>query len=384
MKRIKRFGITLVCSALLFSTVYAYGADKIFPIGALFPMTGPQAFYGRVMSRGAQMAVQHLNSSGGVEGYKLRLVITDFKNIDTSAGVVGMQKMIRMDKIPFVLVSFSAVILAAQPVCEASHVLMLNPGAYSPKLMDKPYLYSTKLLQPQMIPPMLNYFYAMGIRKLGLIYVSNPAGEPPAKEIVEPVWTKMGGTIAASMPHPPGLTDYSDYLSKIKAGNPDAIYDISTGQDQAYLIKGAREQGMNIPITVPDWSPDYYKIAGKSSENVYIPGDHFDSSNPDPDVRRFVKEYESAWKESPEIFAANYYEAVFYVLPELIRRVVKNQGNPLDGAELEKAIWTDPVFKTLYGATMTLKKNGTVNKPMAVFKIVNGEKTVEKQVVAED
>jgi len=384
MKLFKRFEMRAVWSLLFFIAAPVYGADKTFPVGALFPMTGPQAFYGRAMSRGAQMAVHHLNSSGGVEGYKLKLIITDFKNIDTSAGVTGTQKMIRMDKIPFVLVSFSAVILAAQPVCEAAHVLMLNPGAYSPKLMDKPYLYSTKLLQPQMIPPMLNYFYEMGVRKLGIIYVSNPAGEPPVKEIVEPTWVKMGGTVAASEPHPPGLTDYSAYLAKIKAGNPDAIYDISTGQDQAYLIKGARETGMNIPITVPDWSPDYYKISGKTSENVYIPGDHFDSSNPDPDVRRFVKEYEAAWKEPPEIFAANYYEAVYYVLPELIRRVVKNQGNPLDGAELEKAIWTDPVFKTLYGGTMKLKKNGTVNKPMAIFKIVNGEKIVEKQVIAEE
>ncbi|GEM_PF-4317560 len=120
----------VVWAAIFFSAALSYGADKTFPVGALFPMSGPQAFYGRVMSRGAQMAVHHLNSSGGVEGYKLKLIITDFKNIDTSAGVSGTQKMIRMDKIPFVLVSFSAVILGARPVCEAAHVLMLNPGAY--------------------------------------------------------------------------------------------------------------------------------------------------------------------------------------------------------------------------------------------------------------
>jgi len=379
----KKISIILMCITVLIS-IFSNQADaKTFPIGALFPMTGPQAYYGRVMSRGALLAIEHLNTVGGSEGYSFKLVITDFKNVDLDAALAGVQKMGVIDKIPVMLTSFSAITLGVQQSCADKHILMINGGAYSPKLADKPYLYSTKLSQTRMVPPMLRYFWEMGIRRLGVIYVANPAGEIPAEQLIQPLWTKMGGTILSLQSHPPGLTNYNKYLSPIKEGNPDAVYDISTGQDQAYVIKNAREMGINVPMTVPDWNDDFYSVAGKTSENVYIPGDYFDLNSSDKDVQRFVKDYETKWKESPDIFAANYYEAVYYIIPELIKRVVKNNGNPMNGEELEKAVWSNPSFKTVYGETLTFNRDGSSNKPMAIFKVIDGKKVVQKQVMSE-
>jgi ABC-type branched-subunit amino acid transport system substrate-binding protein len=382
MKRIKIF--SLCFTVLLSLCALSYGADaKTFNIGALFPMTGPQAYYGRVMSRGAQMGCNHINADGGVEGYKLKLIISDFKNVDVMLALSAMQKMILIDKAGCVLTSFSAINLGVQPVCAEKHVLMINGGAYSPKLAEKPYLYSTKVSQNQMAPPMLRHFWDMGIRRIGIIHIADPAGEVPVETLVKPLWTQMGGTIVATEAHQPGLTDYSSYLSRIKEGKPDALYDISTGQDQAFIVKGAREIGLNIPMTVPDWNDDFQAIAGKTSENVYVPGDHFNLESSDASARRFIDGYKAKWKESPDIFAANYYDAVYNMLPELIKRVVRKGANPADGAELEKAIWENPAFKTVYGGEIKINRDGSSNKPIAVFKIVEGKKTVIKQVVSE-
>ncbi len=356
---------------------------KSFPIGTLFPMTGPQAYYGRVMSRGARVGINHVNAAGGVEGYTFKLVITDFKNVDVGLALSGVQKMSIIDRIPCVLTSFSAITLGVQPSCAGGKILMINGGAYSPKLASKPYLYSIKLSQNQMVPPMLKYFWEMGIRRLGVIHIADPAGEVPVEKLVKPIWTKMGGTIVAVESHQPGLTDYTPYLSRIKAGNPDAIYGISTGQDQAFIIKGVREMGMTIPMTIPDWNDDWNAIAGKATENVYVPGDHFNRELANPQTQRFVKDYEGKWKESPDIFAANYYDAVHNILPELIKNVAKKGGNPLSGEELEKAIWDVPAFDTVYGGKLTFNRDGSSNKPMMIFKLINGKKMPEKQVAME-
>ena len=181
-------------------------------------------------------------------------------------------------------------------------------------------------------------------------------------------------------PHQPGLTDYSAYLARIKAGNPDAIYDISTGQDQAYIVKGAREMGMKIPIVVPDWNPtDFNPIAGETSENAYVASDFFDRESTDARTVKFVTAYEKKWNEKADFYSANYYDAVYHILPELMKRVVKKGGNPMDGDQLEKAIWTNPTFETVYGGNMKLNQDGTVNKPLVIFKIVGGQlKIVEK------
>lgn len=359
-------------------------AEKTFPIGAYWPMTGPQAYYGRVMSRGALTAIDQINAAGGVEGYTFKLVITDFKNVDVNLAVTGVRKMISIDKIPFVLASFSATTLGVQPICAKAKVVMINGGAYSPKLVNKPYLHTIRMAQHQMVPAGLKFLWDMGVRRLGVLFISDPAGEVPVREFVKPMWKKMGGEIVAVEPHQPGLTDYSAYLARIKAGKPDAIYSISTGQDQAYIVKGAREMGMAIPMIVQDWNTkDFNPIAGESSKNVYVVSDFFDKESSDPITATFVNAYQKKWKETADFFAANYYDAVFHIAPALIKRVVNKGGNPLDGAKLEEAISQDPNFKTVYGGTMKLNKDGSVVKPLVVFKVEGGELKVHKKIAGE-
>ncbi len=375
-------GIRMLTAGLLFLFAVicrpAHGAEvpKIFTVGALFPMTGPQAYYGRMMSRGAMTAIDRINSDGGVAGYKLKLEIADFRNLDTDLALNGLGRMIKNKRIPFLLTSFSGVTLAVQPICASKRILTINGGAYSPSLAGRPYLYNIKLIQTQMIPPMLEFLRRMNVRRIGIIHFAGPGGEVPAREVVEPLWVEMGGEVVSVEEHRPGGTNFIPQLSRIKSGNADAVFDISTGTDQGYIIKNARELGMDIPIVVQDWGTDFHDIAGSASENVYVYGDRFDARNPEPSVRRFVREYEEKWEETPDVFAANYYEAVYYILAELIRRVAANGKDPMDGEELEKAIRIDPSFGTLYGDRLVLNTDGTCNKPMAIYKIVNGNKTV--------
>ncbi len=381
----KNFRMLFACfTVFVLSSAPSYGAEmKMFPIGALFPMTGPQAYYGRVMSRGARTAIDHINADGGVQGYKLKLSITDFQNIDASLAITGLQKMTIMKNIPFLLTSFSAITLAVQPICASANILMINGGAYSPKIMNKAYLHTIRLSQDQMIPPMLRYFWGMNVRRLGLIYTADAGAEVPVQKYIKPLWTQMGGTIVAEESHPPGLTDYNEHLTRIKAGKPDAIYGLSTGQDQAFIVRQTREMGMDIPMSIADWNADYQAIAGKTSENIYIPLDYFDRERSDPLTERFVKDYETKWKEPAGMYSANYYDAVYNILAELIKRVVNNGGNPLRGEELEKAIWTDPSFKTVYGGKIKLNQDGSSDKPMVIFKLTDGKKVVDKHIVLE-
>jgi len=376
------FFITVLILSCMFT---AEGfTEKTFPIGAYWPMTGPQAYYGRVMSRGALTAIDKINEAGGVEGYKFKLFITDFKNVDVNLTVTGVRKMISIDKIPVVLASFSAPTLGVQPICARAKVVMINGGAYSPKLVNKPYLHTIRMAQHQMVPAGLKFLWGMGVRRLGVLFISDPAGEVPVRDFIKPMWKKMGGEIVAVEPHQPGLTDYSAYLARIKAGKPDAIYDISTGQDQAYIVKGAREMGMSIPMIVQDWNPkDFNPITGDTSKNVYVVSDFFDKESSDPITAKFVKAYQAKWKEKADFFAANYYDAVYHIVPALIKRVVSKGGNPLDGAKLEEAIWQDPNFKTVYGGTMKLNKDGSVVKPLVVFKVEGGELKVHKKISGE-
>ena len=176
------------------------------------------------------------------------------------------------------------------------------------------------------------------------------------------------------------MTDFSASLTRIRAGKPDAIYSISTGNDIGYIVKGAREIGMTCPISVIEWSNDFHAITGDKSKNVFMCVEYFDITDPNPITQAFVKNYEARFKEQPEFFAANFYDATKHIIPELVSRVVKKGGNPLNGEQLEAAIWDNPKFKSVYGKDMVLKRDGTVDKPMVIFEVVNGKLSKVKQV----
>ena len=131
--------------------------------------------------------------------------------------------------------------------------------------------------------------------------------------------------------------------------------------------------GLSCPIAIPDWGADFQTITGKTSENVFVFSDNFDRNSGNPLTQRFVKDFEAKWQEPADFFSANYYDAVYNLTAELIRRVVKKGGNPLNGAELEEAIWSKPSFNTVYGGELILKKDGTVDKPMVIFKVTDGK-----------
>jgi branched-chain amino acid transport system substrate-binding protein len=366
-----------ICIALMISVgLSMFGAMNVsaknFPLGAFWPMTGPQAYYGRVMSQGAKIAIQQLEEAGGTSGYNIELEITDYKNVDTNLCVTGVRKMIDVDKIPAILASFSATTLAVQPICAKENVVMINGGAYSPMLVSKPYLYTIRMAQQQMLPPMLKFLWDKGIKKIAVIHLSDPAGEVPTNKVIKPLWESWGGEVVAIEPHQPGLTDFTTYVARMRSKKPEAIVDISTGLDQAYIVKAVREMGMEIPISVPEWSDDFQVIAGETSRNVFVSVEEFNPESTDPMVQKFVKDYTDKFKETPDFYAANYYDAV-NIVAELIKRVVDAGGDPMDGAALEKAIWDNPKFKTIFGGELILNKDGTVKKQLALYEVSGGK-----------
>lgn len=378
MKPLRIFLVCLILVSVGFLFPYEGKAQKLLTIGALLPMTGPQAYYGNKMYNGSIMAVEKINAAGGVAGYKLKLEVVDYKNVDVNLAITGTRKMIAIDKIPALLTSFTTVILGAHPVGVKANVVMFNGGADSPKLMNLPYLHTTRLLQSQLIPPMVNLFWKMGIRRLATIYTSGPGAELPIQQVLMPEWIKMGGTIVATEPHEYGAIDYSAHLARIKAAKPDAIYDLSTGQDTAYIIKGAREIGLTCPVHVRDWDASYQAIAGKTSENVYVCMEYFDRQSENPSTREFVKAYEARHKEPPDFFSANYYDAVC-IIAEMINRVVAKGGDPLDGAQLESSLSENPKFDSVFGGKLELLKDGTARKAVAIFRIIDGKLTLAEK-----
>ena len=96
-------------------------------IGTHQDLSGPIKVWGVPVSNGMKMAVEEINSAGGINGRKLKLILED-NGYDPKKAVLASQKMIERDKV-FAMVGpmGSPTVLAAQDILFDAGVLQLFP-----------------------------------------------------------------------------------------------------------------------------------------------------------------------------------------------------------------------------------------------------------------
>ncbi len=96
-------------------------------IGTHQDLSGPIKGWGVPVSNGMKMAVEEINTAGGIQGRKIKLIVED-SGYDPKKAVLASQKLIERDKI-FAMVGpmGSPTVLASQDVLFDAGVLQLFP-----------------------------------------------------------------------------------------------------------------------------------------------------------------------------------------------------------------------------------------------------------------
>ena len=96
-----RIAAAIVGSLMCFGAAGSATAQDTIKIGANLPMSGPNAELGEIFSRAASIAVKHINADKMLSK-KLELAIED-SQATPQGGVVAMNKLVSVDKVPYVL-----------------------------------------------------------------------------------------------------------------------------------------------------------------------------------------------------------------------------------------------------------------------------------------
>src|SRR6185437_13450857 len=92
----KRFVGLLFALVLLAAQTAAAQAPQPYKIGVTWPLTGPLASSGLQYLPGAEVAIQHINRKGGINGHPLQLIIEDTQ-ATPQGGVAAMRKLVQVD-----------------------------------------------------------------------------------------------------------------------------------------------------------------------------------------------------------------------------------------------------------------------------------------------
>ncbi|NYT61656.1 ABC transporter substrate-binding protein [Alcaligenaceae bacterium] len=363
MTFIKRALSAGLLAAAALSSWSAQAADVT--IGALFSLSGPNAAYGDIFSTGVNLATEHINADKLING-KLTVQYEDSQGLPQQ-GVIGMNKLVNVYKVPYMLSAFTGVSKAISTTAGRTKTVAVNGGGVGPDLADLgPYFWNIIPLANFEVKAALPYLIKQhNLKRFVLVYVDDPLGEGIRKELADSL-PGLGGELVESFSVPATAQSFSGIAARVRAANPDVIYVASYGSQQAQIVKQFRDNGIQqqfvsySAFSVPEIN------ALPEAKGSWYTTQNIDWNSSDSVTKRFVDDYKAKYNKMPTAYIANYYNAVR--LLGLLAHELEKQGKPITGENLLAQRIASKTFD-LVGGKVTFTDNGTVVSPMQINEI---------------
>jgi len=241
-------GVAQVASPFV---IRARAADAI-RIGMVDPLTGVYAAVAQNEVIGAKFAVEQINAKGGVMGRPLELLVEDSAN-DVGTGVQKTRKLIERDNVQFIIGDVnSGVAQAMAQVTNEKKVLHVVSGGHTDGITGKDCKWNvyrvcnTTRAEANSVSELLFKNYGKKWHFITPDYAFGHTLQQAAAANLQ----KLGGTITGNELTPLGTADFSAYLIKARAANPDVLLVLPQGSDMVNCLKQIAQFGIDKQIHV--------------------------------------------------------------------------------------------------------------------------------------
>ena len=265
-------------------------------IGAILSLSGStSSFYGEYNKNALDLYVEELNKQGGVSGKKVRIEYQDSKG-DKVAAIQAFNLM-HAQGIRYFIADISPVVVGIAPIANEKKSILIGTSASNPTITNMgEYIFRTKLS-------------AETEGKIAAQYL----GAQLKPKSFGPIIKASGVKVLAEEEYDKDSTYMRTQLAKIKQQNPEILIMAGFPKEVGRIIKQAKEIGINAKLFAHSGSigPDIELIAGSSSAGMlYFTELHEDGTR----FKEFKEKYIAKYGVSPELFAANTYDAIILLV----------------------------------------------------------------------
>jgi branched-chain amino acid transport system substrate-binding protein len=269
-KTMKHFRAGLIVAfAVTFGTA-APGHAEIL-VGLPAPYTGPNAWLGEGIERGAEMAIADLNATGGILGQPARLVKVD-DYCQGEQAIAAANKLVAEGVDVVVGHQCSGAAIPASQVYAGASILMITPNATNPLVTEQGFKSVFRFCGRDDIQGSMAGAYLAdrwGGKNIAILHDGQAYGQGLAEEVKKALNARRVSE-AIFERITPGLVDYFDVMEKIRAANIDVVYYGGYSAEAGVLIRGLRDRGDDLQLVSGDGinSEDFGLIAGKASDGT--------------------------------------------------------------------------------------------------------------------
>ncbi len=359
----------------LFSFFFLAGCEHVaqtqpIRIGGIASLTGGVAAYGTVMQNVANLRVQEINATGGVNGRPIEIIWEDGKCSPSDASRAA-QKLINVDKVSLILGgSCSSETLAAAPITEKNKVILISPITASPELSEAgDFVFRVYPLSFSQGGNMVEYAKKQNFQHVGILAEENDFG----LSVVDIFEKNFSEKISKEL-FLPSESDFRTRLTKLKNSDIQALVLILQAPGKFEIIARQMEElQLEMPLIVSSvviGNPENQTIFREFLANHHTVGTSF-SAPENSELQTFLKKYETTYGTLPhhEEMAATTLETV-NILAEIIERV----GDEIKTEDIRDALY-DVKNRNGIFPNLSFDANGDVNLEYSLFKF-DGEKFI--------
>lgn len=363
----KLLGALALCQAIVVAPALA----QDIKLGAAFPMSGSNAEAGELFATGINLAVEHVNADKRLKG-SFGVVYEDSQALPTQ-GVIAANKLINVEKVPYMLSAYTGVSKAVAPLGARNQVIIVNGGGVGPDLAELgPYFWNVIPLANLEVASMVPFLVKdKGLKRIALVYIDDPLGEA-ARKVLDKELKQAGGELVGAFSIPAAAQQFSGVAARVRDTRPDAVYIASYGNQQVQLVKQLRDNGVSQPVASYSVFSMPSMLSLPEAKGSFFTSQEVNRQSPDPRTQRMVKDYTAKYGKEPNTYAINYYNATM-LFADLVEALQK-QGKPVTGANLLEQRKGTPSFDFV-GSTVSFMDDGTVRAPVQVNEIVGDGST---------
>ncbi|HLW55158.1 MAG TPA: ABC transporter substrate-binding protein [Candidatus Angelobacter sp.] len=308
--------ITALIALWLSLAASAIGQNTV-KIGVITSLTGSLAAFGEAHKNGYAIALEEINSKGGVLGKKVELDFYDDQSKPDQA-VQGVSKLLDQDHVALLLGAYSSENTKAIINPVISHQIpLVIPTATADNVMDSksPWVFRICSGARDYATATIAFLKSNGAPKtMAIVYEKTNFGQSNMEAMKETAQA-AGIKLVAVEQYEAKAPDYKAVLRRVKAGNPEVIYFCSYLLDATTLMRQAQEVDLN---------PKYYTSAGTGFAAAEFPTAKGAGKNADftfsvsqwladapwPGSKEFDAEYVKRTGTHPQYHAMEAYEAL--------------------------------------------------------------------------
>ena len=353
-------------------------ADKYY-IGGIGPTTGATAIYGTAVKNGAQIAVDEINAAGGINGKQIEYRFEDDQN-DAEKAVNAYNTLKDWGMQMLVGTTTTAPCIAVAGKTASDNVFQITPSASSPDVLSSGNgnVFQVCFTDPNQGIASAQYIAENKLAtKIGIIYDSSDVYSSGIEEKFEAEAKTQGLNIVSKAAFTAdSKTDFGTQLQKAKDAGADLLFLPIYYQEASIILKQADTMGYKPKFFGVDGMDGILTVENfdtKLAEDVMLLTP-FAADAKDKAVQNFVKTYKEKYKDTPNQFAADSYDAVYALKAAIEESKATPDMSASDMCDALKGAMTKIKMQGLTGGKdgLTWNESGEVTKSPKAVIIKNG------------